>query len=81
MIRHADVNRAGPTFPFQAQGLLGYGIPRERILYGTDFPYIPVPNNAAYVDSTQAIVAATFLSTQEKDGIFSGNARELLGLA
>jgi predicted TIM-barrel fold metal-dependent hydrolase len=81
MTRHADVNRAGPTFPFQIQGLLGYGVPRERILYGTDFPYIPVPNNAAYVASTQAIVTATLFSTQEKDGIFSGNARDLFALA
>lgn len=71
---------AGPTFPFQIQGLLGYGIRPSQIVYGTDYPYIPVPNNAAYIASTQAIVNATFLDDEEKQGIFSENARELFGL-
>ncbi|KAF2029155.1 amidohydrolase 2 [Setomelanomma holmii] len=72
---------AGPTFPFQIQGLLGYGVPLERIVYGTDYPYIPVPNNAAYIASTQAIVNATFMTGEEREGIFSGNAKGLFGLA
>ncbi|KAH7091364.1 hypothetical protein FB567DRAFT_272626 [Paraphoma chrysanthemicola] len=72
---------AGPTFPFQVQGLLAYNISKDKIVYGTDFPYIPVPNNAAYVASTQGIENATFLSGEEKDGIFSGNAKKLFGLA
>jgi predicted TIM-barrel fold metal-dependent hydrolase len=73
-------DRAGPTFPFQVQGLLGYGIRAGQIVYGTDFPFIPVPGNIAYTASTQAIVDARFVSSEEKEGIFRENAKGLFGL-
>ncbi|KAG9050129.1 hypothetical protein FS837_007654 [Tulasnella sp. UAMH 9824] len=32
---------AGPTYPNQVKGLLGYSIPKSQLLLGTDFPYAP----------------------------------------
>ncbi|KAG8904653.1 hypothetical protein FRC01_008653, partial [Tulasnella sp. 417] len=32
---------AGPTYPNQVRGLIGYGIPKSQLLLGTDYPYAP----------------------------------------
>ncbi|RDI88931.1 hypothetical protein Vi05172_g1350 [Venturia inaequalis] len=66
---------AGPTFPHQVQGLLAYGVPKTQLVYGSDFPYSQ-PNNS-YGASIAAIGSASFLTDDEKEGFFSGNAKRL----
>ncbi|KAI7158956.1 hypothetical protein KC343_g12585 [Hortaea werneckii] len=67
---------AGPVFPHQVLGLLGYGVPSSQLLYGSDFPYAP-PFSYAY--EIAAIQNASFLDLAEKRSLFDGNAAKALG--
>ena len=70
---------AGPTFPYQVKGSLAYGIGTDKLVLGTDFPYItgaPVQVYKAFADE---IGEADFLNTTEKDGVYHGNAEKLFG--
>ncbi|KAI7475918.1 hypothetical protein KC357_g4822 [Hortaea werneckii] len=67
---------AGPVFPHQVLGLLGYGVPSSQLLYGSDFPYAP-PFSYAY--EIAAIQNASFLDPAEKRSLFEGNIDEALG--
>lgn len=70
---------AGPTFPYQVRGLLAYGIRTDKLVLGTDYPYvpgIPIQVNKEYAD---LVGEADFLNTTEKDGIYHGNAEKLFG--
>lgn len=66
---------AGPVYPRQIKGLMAHDVPVSQFVFGTDYPY-----GIGFwdVDANIAGLAnADFLSTQEKDGVFSLNAREL----
>ncbi|KAL1583304.1 hypothetical protein WHR41_07892 [Cladosporium halotolerans] len=65
---------AGPVFPRQVQGLLGYNIPTSQLLYGSDFPYAP---NYTYAYEIAAIDNASFLSSEEKAAMYGSNYRAL----
>ncbi|RMZ07025.1 hypothetical protein D0862_04397 [Hortaea werneckii] len=67
---------AGPVFPHQVLGLLGYGVPSSQLLYGSDFPYAP-PFSYAY--EIAAIQNASFLDPAEKRSLFEGNVEKALG--
>ncbi|KAJ2933700.1 hypothetical protein H1R20_g3361, partial [Candolleomyces eurysporus] len=67
---------AGPTYYHQVAGLLGYGIPKSQLLFGTDFPYAPIFTQAG---SLAAVKASTLFTAAEKTAIFKGNAANLFG--
>ncbi|GAB1727354.1 hypothetical protein NU195Hw_g7795t1 [Hortaea werneckii] len=67
---------AGPVFPHQVLGLLGYGVPSSQLLYGSDFPYAP-PFSYAY--EIAAIQNASSLDPAEKRSLFEGNFEKALG--
>ncbi|KAI9689633.1 MAG: hypothetical protein M1820_010131 [Bogoriella megaspora] len=69
---------AGTTYLDQVQGLLAYGVPKTQLLFGTDYPYAPVPE-VVYQSYAGEIQNATFLTEAEKQGVFSTNARNLFG--
>jgi predicted TIM-barrel fold metal-dependent hydrolase len=69
---------AGFPFPDQIHGLLRF-TDSSRLLYGTDFPFLPA---AAVIDSAERNdreVEALF-SVEEQEDIYLNNARQLLGL-
>ncbi|KJA26744.1 hypothetical protein HYPSUDRAFT_35893 [Hypholoma sublateritium FD-334 SS-4] len=67
---------AGPTYAHQVSGLLGMGVPKSQLLYGTDFPYAPLAPQAG---SLAAVKASPLFTADEKTAIFSGNVRTLFG--
>jgi len=70
---------AGPTFPYQVKGLLAYGIETDKLVLGTDFPYITGAAVQVYKAFADEIGEADFLNTTEKDGIYHDNAEKLFG--
>ncbi|KAK3676195.1 hypothetical protein LTR78_003945 [Recurvomyces mirabilis] len=62
---------AGPVFPHQVLGLLGYGVPTKRLVYGSDFPYAP---SFTYAAEIAAVRNSSLLSAEEKIGLFAGNS-------
>ncbi|KIK64742.1 hypothetical protein GYMLUDRAFT_160528, partial [Collybiopsis luxurians FD-317 M1] len=67
---------AGPTYFHQVAGLLGYGIPKTRLLFGTDFPYAP---DVLQPGSLAAIEDSELLSAADKTMLFTTNAQNLFG--
>ncbi|KAK5688605.1 hypothetical protein LTS10_000583 [Elasticomyces elasticus] len=65
---------AGPVFPHQILGLLGYGVPTSQLVYGSDFPYAP---SFSYGFEIAAIQNANFLTVPEKTALFSGNSKSI----
>ncbi|KAF5362828.1 hypothetical protein D9757_012176 [Collybiopsis confluens] len=66
---------AGPTYYHQVAGLLGYGIPKTQLLFGTDFPYAKAGESA----SLGAIEDSDLLSVQDRKMLFTTNAEQLFG--
>ena len=87
---------AGATFQRQVQGLLAYGVPKSQLMYGTvsisqalfyepmltswsqDFAYT---DPGLYDRAIKRIENATFLTDDEKEGLFQGNAKALFNFA
>ncbi|KAH7378394.1 hypothetical protein DE146DRAFT_761652 [Phaeosphaeria sp. MPI-PUGE-AT-0046c] len=67
---------AGPTYFHQVAGLLAYGIPTTRLLFGTDFPYAPI---FTYGPSLLGIEGSPFVTDSDRQGIFKLNAQRLFG--
>ncbi|KAF9014208.1 hypothetical protein BDQ17DRAFT_1342277 [Cyathus striatus] len=67
---------AGPTYYHQVSGLLGYGIPKSQLVYGTDYPYAP---SYTQPGSLAAVKASTLFTSDEKSAIFRSNAVTLFG--
>ncbi|KAF8884824.1 hypothetical protein BD779DRAFT_1612068 [Infundibulicybe gibba] len=65
---------AGPTYYHQVAGLLGYGIPKSQLLFGTDYPYAPSFTQAA---SLAACENTTLLSASDKQNLLTNNAQAL----
>jgi predicted TIM-barrel fold metal-dependent hydrolase len=70
---------AGPTFPYQVKGLLAYGIGTDKLLLGTDYPYVPGVPVQVYRVFADEVGEADFLNVTEKDGVYHGNAEKLFG--
>ncbi|KAH0345244.1 hypothetical protein KCU81_g4488, partial [Aureobasidium melanogenum] len=70
---------AGPTFPYQVEGLLAYGIETDKLMLGTDYPYVPRAPVQVYKVFADEVGEADFLNATEKDGVYHGNAEELFG--
>jgi len=70
---------AGPTFPYQVKGLLAYGIGTDKLVLGTDFPYITGAAVQVYKTFADEIGEADFLNTMENDGVYHDNAEKLFG--
>ncbi|KIO34568.1 hypothetical protein M407DRAFT_16543 [Tulasnella calospora MUT 4182] len=68
---------AGPTYPSQVKGLLGYGIPKSQLLMGTDFPYAPA---GSYTGAMAGLVndLADFTQT-DINNILRNNSIALFG--
>lgn len=69
---------AGPTYTGQVAGLLGYGVPASQLTFGTDFPYLPNPM-LGEAGSLAGIMTSGFLNGMEREALFAGNARRMLG--
>ncbi|TFK36383.1 hypothetical protein BDQ12DRAFT_686809 [Crucibulum laeve] len=67
---------AGPTYFHQVAGLLGFGIPKSQLLYGTDYPYAPAFTQAG---SLNAVKNSALFTAVEKTAIFRSNAVTLFG--
>ncbi|KAF5369173.1 hypothetical protein D9615_009958 [Tricholomella constricta] len=67
---------AGPTYLHQVSGLLGFGIPKSQLLFGTDFPYAPSFTQAG---SLAAVQNSPLLTAAEKTALFTTNPRTLFG--
>jgi predicted TIM-barrel fold metal-dependent hydrolase len=67
---------AGPTYFHQVAGLLAYGIPATRLLFGTDYPYAPI---FTYTASLLGIESSPFVTDSERPEIFVTNAQQLFG--
>ncbi|KDR76426.1 hypothetical protein GALMADRAFT_246767 [Galerina marginata CBS 339.88] len=67
---------AGPTYFHQVSGLLGMGVPKTQLLYGTDFPYAPL---APQAPSLAAVKNSPLFTAAEKTAIFRTNAQNLFG--
>jgi predicted TIM-barrel fold metal-dependent hydrolase len=67
---------AGPTYFHQVAGLLAYGIPGTRLLFGTDYPYAPI---FTYAASLLGLETSPFVTDAERSMIFVTNAQELFG--
>lgn len=67
---------AGPTYFHQVAGLLAYGVPTTRLLFGTDFPYAPI---FTYSPSLLGIQSSPFVTDADRTGIFKTNAQQLFG--
>ncbi|KAG5634011.1 hypothetical protein H0H81_003895 [Sphagnurus paluster] len=65
---------AGPTYFHQVSGLLGFGIPKSQLLFGTDFPYAPSFTQAG---SLAAVQNTPLLTASEKTAVFTTNAKNL----
>jgi predicted TIM-barrel fold metal-dependent hydrolase len=67
---------AGPTYFHQVAGLLAYGIPSTRLLFGTDYPYAPI---FTYTPSLLGIESSTWVTDADRPEIFTTNAKQLFG--
>jgi predicted TIM-barrel fold metal-dependent hydrolase len=67
---------AGPTYFHQVGGLLAYGIPASRLLFGTDYPYAPI---FTYAASLLGVEQSRFVTDEERRGIWRDNAELLFG--
>lgn len=67
---------AGPTYFHQVAGLLAYGVPTTRLLFGTDFPYAPI---FTYGPSLLGIQSSPFVTDADRTGILKTNAQQLFG--
>jgi len=67
---------AGPTYFHQITGLTGMGVPVSQLLYGTDFPYAPLPPQAP---SLAAVKNSPLFTAAQKTAIFTTNAQALFG--
>ncbi|KAF5336606.1 hypothetical protein D9611_006457 [Ephemerocybe angulata] len=65
---------AGPTYYHQISGLLGIGVPKSQLLFGTDFPYAPIFTQAG---SLAAVKNSPLFTDTEKTAIFKTNAQNL----
>ncbi|KAF2642963.1 hypothetical protein P280DRAFT_538815 [Massarina eburnea CBS 473.64] len=66
---------AGPVYPRQIKGLMAHGVPVSQFVFGTDYPY-----GIGFWDvdaNINGLADADFLSAEEKEGVFYGNAKEL----
>ncbi|CAD0106251.1 unnamed protein product, partial [Aureobasidium uvarum] len=70
---------AGPTFPYQVKGLLAYGIGADKLVLGTDYPYVPGVPAQIYKAFADEVNKVDFLNVTEKEGVYYGNAAKLLG--
>jgi predicted TIM-barrel fold metal-dependent hydrolase len=70
---------AGPTFPYQLKGLLAYGIGTDKLVLGTDYPYVPGVPVQVYKAFADDVGEADFLNATEKNGVYHGNAEKLFG--
>jgi predicted TIM-barrel fold metal-dependent hydrolase len=68
---------AGPTFEHQVGGLLAYDILAKQLLFGTDFPYAP---GFTYGPSLLSVENSKWVTDEEREAIFRGNARRLFGI-
>jgi predicted TIM-barrel fold metal-dependent hydrolase len=71
---------AGPTFSYQVKGLLAYGIGTDKLVLGTDYPYVPGVPVQVYKTYADEVGEADFLNAMEKDGVYHGNAEKLFGV-
>ncbi|GLB34528.1 putative amidohydrolase [Lyophyllum shimeji] len=67
---------AGPTYFHQVSGLLGYGLPKTQLLFGTDFPYAP---SFTQPGSLAAVQNSPLLSPLERVALFTTNPQNLFG--
>ncbi|KAK6006895.1 hypothetical protein QM012_005903 [Aureobasidium pullulans] len=70
---------AGPTFPYQVKGLLAYGICTDKLVLGTDYPYVPEAPVQVYKGFADEVEKADFLNATEKVSVYHGNAENLFG--
>ncbi|KAG9997167.1 hypothetical protein KCU78_g17087, partial [Aureobasidium melanogenum] len=70
---------AGPTFPYQVKGLLAYGIGADKLVLGTDYPYVPGAPVQVYKGFADEVGESDFLNATEKNGVYHGNAEKLFG--
>ncbi|KAG9671705.1 hypothetical protein KCU99_g2927, partial [Aureobasidium melanogenum] len=70
---------AGPTFSYQVKGLLAYGIGADKLVLGTDYPYVPGASVQVYKGFAHEVGEADFLNASEKNGVYHGNAKKLFG--
>jgi len=69
---------AGFPFPDQIHGLLRIVGP-ERLLYGSDYPFTPPAMVAELAESMRFNLEDLFKDNATREGIYSGNAKSLLG--
>ncbi|KAG8943439.1 hypothetical protein FRC04_002904 [Tulasnella sp. 424] len=67
---------AGPTYPNQVRGLVGYGIPNSQLLLGTDYPYAPA---GTYTGAFMGMVTDPDFSQANMTNILHNNAANLFG--
>lgn len=70
---------AGLPFPDQIHGLLRL-VDSSRLLYGSDYPYTPVPAVLAFAQKMDDGLESDFLS-EVKENVYLKNAQELLATA
>ena len=70
---------AGPTFPHQVKGLLAYGIGTDKLVLGTDYPYVPGAPVQVYKGFADEVGEVDFLNAIEKVGVYHSNAEKLFG--
>lgn len=61
------------TYAHQLGGLLAYNISPSTLLFGTDYPYLPPPDQLAF----DMIESSPFLDEREKDAMRGGNVKRL----
>jgi predicted TIM-barrel fold metal-dependent hydrolase len=66
---------AGSTFYHQVAGLLGYGVPPSRLLFGTDFPYSQPAT--AQLNNLNAVLNTTLITPAQINAIFTTNPQTL----
>lgn len=70
---------AGPTFPYQVKGLLAYEVGMDKLVLGTDYPYVPEAPVQVYKGFADEVEEVDFLNATEKDGVYHRNAEDLFG--
>jgi predicted TIM-barrel fold metal-dependent hydrolase len=69
---------AGFPFPDQIHGLLRIVGP-DRLLYGSDYPFTPTKRVKMLAEDMRGGLEEIFEDERVREGIYSGNARKLLG--